>query len=120
MNRVDGVTSEAAILVGVLLGARRFHGPPLEELEGLACTAGTRVVGHLTQRRETAEWVQQMIAQLPESYRNVIVLRDIEELDTVETARLLGMTPGAVKTRLHRARLFLRGKLSVHLGYSAA
>ena len=55
MNRVDGVTSEAAILVGVLLGARRFHGPPLEELEGLACTAGTRVVGHLTQRRETAD-----------------------------------------------------------------
>ena len=52
MNRVDSVDSEAAILVGVLARGRQFHGPPLEELEGLAGTAGTRVVGHLTQRRE--------------------------------------------------------------------
>ncbi|MFH1922867.1 MAG: GTPase HflX, partial [Planctomycetota bacterium] len=52
MNRVDSVASEAAILVAVLSSARRFPGPPLEELEGLAGAAGTRVVGHLTQRRE--------------------------------------------------------------------
>jgi len=51
MNRADGVGSEAALLVGLLLPDRKFYGPPLEELEGLARTAGTRVVGHLTQRR---------------------------------------------------------------------
>ncbi len=50
MNRAESVASEAALLVGVLLRERSFHGPPLEELEGLAQTAGTRVVGHLTQR----------------------------------------------------------------------
>jgi len=50
-NRVEGVLSEAAILVGVLLPDRHFQGPPLEELEGLADTAGTRVMGQLVQRR---------------------------------------------------------------------
>ena len=52
-DRADSVASEAAILVGVLLPDRRFDEPPLQELEGLATTAGVRVVGHLTQRRET-------------------------------------------------------------------
>jgi GTP-binding protein HflX len=55
INRVDGVDSEAAILVGVLAASGRQHGPPLEELEGLAQTAGTRVVAHLTQRRDTPD-----------------------------------------------------------------
>ncbi len=50
INRADSVASEAALLVGVLLPRRTVHGPPLEELEGLAQTAGTNVVGHLTQR----------------------------------------------------------------------
>ena len=56
LDRADGVASEAAILVGVLLNDRRTHEStqelPLEELEGLATTAGTRVVGRMTQRRE--------------------------------------------------------------------
>jgi GTP-binding protein HflX len=52
MNRIDSVASEAALLVGVSLSDREFRGPPLEELEGLVCAAGTRVVGHLTQRRD--------------------------------------------------------------------
>lgn len=52
LDRADSVASEAAILVGVLLPDRHFHGPPLEELEGLVTTAGVRVVGHFTQRRE--------------------------------------------------------------------
>jgi GTP-binding protein HflX len=51
MNRIESVASEAAILVGVLLPHQEFHGDPLEELEGLATTAGSRVVGRLTQRR---------------------------------------------------------------------
>ncbi len=48
------------------------------------------------------------IAELPEQYRVVLLLRDIEELDTEETAALLQTTPSAVKTRLHRARQALR------------
>jgi GTPase len=55
MNRTESVSSEAAVLVGVFLPCRSLDGPPLEELEGLAEAAGTRVVGQLTQRRETPD-----------------------------------------------------------------
>ena len=55
MNRADSVASEAAILVGVLLADRRSDVSPLVELEGLAETAGVRVVGHLTQRRQSPD-----------------------------------------------------------------
>lgn len=55
LNPTDGVASEAAILVGVFLPTRESPCTPLEELEGLAATAGVRVVGHLTQRRETPD-----------------------------------------------------------------
>jgi len=60
------------------------------------------------QRQETHDAVRRHIEELPEDHRVVLLLRDIEELDTEETARLLSLTPGAVKTRLHRARQALR------------
>lgn len=49
--------------------------------------------------------VRECVERLPEPYRVVLVLRDLEELDTSETAAALGISEGAVKTRLHRARL---------------
>ena len=55
------------------------------------------------------------IHELPEAHRNVLLLRDIEELDTEEAARVLEVSVGAVKTRLHRARQALRGLLEPHL-----
>ncbi len=51
------------------------------------------------------------IDRLPDSYREVILLRDIEELDTAEAAEMLGISTNAVKTRLHRARQALRETL---------
>jgi RNA polymerase sigma-70 factor (ECF subfamily) len=57
---------------------------------------------------ETRAQVRACIDQLPPRYREVLLLRDIEELDTAETAKLLNCTPGNVKTRLHRARQALR------------
>jgi RNA polymerase sigma-70 factor (ECF subfamily) len=60
------------------------------------------------ERKETAAFVRQAIAQLPESYRIVLMLRDIEERDTAETATALGTTATVVKVRLHRARQALR------------
>jgi RNA polymerase sigma-70 factor, ECF subfamily len=69
----------------------------------------------LLERRETAELVRRSIDQLPESYRAILLLRDIEEIDTEEAARMLDMTPGAVKTRLHRARQALRTLLDPHM-----
>lgn len=55
-------------------------------------------------QRETRAQVRAAVDRLPEAYRTVLLLRDIEELDTEETARALGLSEGAVKTRLHRAR----------------
>ncbi|HEV3256732.1 MAG TPA: sigma-70 family RNA polymerase sigma factor [Gemmataceae bacterium] len=59
-------------------------------------------------REETRMQVRACIDRLPEPYRTVLLLRDIEELDTAQTAQQLGITPGAVKTCLHRARQALR------------
>ena len=51
------------------------------------------------------------IDRLPDSYRTVLLLRDIEDLDTAETASVLAIAEGAVKVRLHRARQALRALL---------
>ena len=63
---------------------------------------------------EVRERVRAGINELPEQYRVVLVLRDIEELSTEETAAALDMTANAVKTRLHRARQALRALLEPH------
>lgn len=57
---------------------------------------------------ETQAHVRAQIDRLPETYRNVLVLRDIEELSTHDAADALGITENAVKIRLHRARQALR------------
>lgn len=61
---------------------------------------------------ETRARVRACIATLPESLRRVLMLRDIEGLDTAATADLLGITANAVKIRLHRARLALRAAIA--------
>jgi RNA polymerase sigma-70 factor (ECF subfamily) len=62
----------------------------------------------LLERAETRALVRSAIDRHPESYRTVLLLRDIEELDTDETARVLEVSSNAVKIRLHRARQALR------------
>lgn len=69
----------------------------------------------LVSQAETRERVRALIQRLPENYRTVLVLRDIEELDTAESAELLGLTPGTLKVRLHRARQALRNLLEREL-----
>ena len=58
----------------------------------------------LLEREQTRAMVRACIQQLPDNYREVLILRDIEELSTEETAKMLSMTQTAVKVRLHRAR----------------
>jgi RNA polymerase sigma-70 factor (ECF subfamily) len=74
----------------------------------------------LLERSETRTVVRECIDRLPESYRSVLVLRDIEELDTDETAAALGMSAPAVKTRLHRGRQALRTLLLQRLTSTSA
>jgi RNA polymerase sigma-70 factor (ECF subfamily) len=58
----------------------------------------------LLERAETKALVRGAMADLPESYRLVLMMRDIEDLSTRETADALGITENAAKLRLHRAR----------------
>lgn len=71
-------------------------------------------------RKETSAAVRRAIDQLPESYRTVLLLRDIEGLDTEEAAKMLGITANAVKIRLHRARMALRKLISPTLERAAS
>jgi RNA polymerase sigma-70 factor, ECF subfamily len=84
--------------------------PTFDETGHHACPIhpwGEQAVDRLA-REEMRAQVRECIHQLPESYRTVLLLRDIEELDTDKTAEQLGISAGAVKTRLHRARQALR------------
>ena len=67
------------------------------------------------ERKELGLILRKAIEGLPEIYRNVLLLRDIEELDVRETAQALDITEGAVKVRLHRARALLQRDLAPKL-----
>jgi RNA polymerase sigma-70 factor (ECF subfamily) len=60
--------------------------------------------------------MEQQVAALPDTYRTVLVLRDIEGLTTAETAECLGINEDAVKTRLHRAHAMMRENLYERAG----
>jgi len=62
--------------------------------------------------RETHQRIEEAIAGLPEIYRDVYVLGDVEELPNAEIAEILGLSVAAVKSRLHRARLLMRKALA--------
>jgi len=63
------------------------------------------------ERKELREALRVAVAELPDIYRQVFVLRDLEEQNIEETAQALGINPGAVKVRLHRARMMLQKRL---------
>jgi RNA polymerase sigma-70 factor (ECF subfamily) len=111
------------VVNAALMKLRRARARPEEPIEPLL--PGFHADGHaaveyraweegadrMLERAELRARVRAAIDRLPERYRTVLVLRDIEELGTGEVARLLGVTPNAVKIRLHRARQALRGLL---------
>jgi RNA polymerase sigma-70 factor (ECF subfamily) len=68
-------------------------------------------VDELVDRRLLAEKARAAIERLPELYRVAFVLRDLEEIPTADVAAVLGIEPAAVRQRVHRARLMLRGYL---------
>ena len=65
-------------------------------------------IDELLARRTVRDLVRAKIDELPESYRNVLLLKDIEDLETSEIATLLRLNEGAVRVRLHRARAALK------------
>jgi RNA polymerase sigma-70 factor, ECF subfamily len=85
--------------IDALLPAFQEDGHHIEQFSDWSTPAD-----QLMERNETREIVRECIERLPENYRVVLKLRDIEELSTQEVAGMLAMTPTAVKVRLHRAR----------------
>ena len=85
--------------IEVLLPAFQDDGHHVEQFSDWSAPAD-----QLLERKQTRATVRACIQQLPENYREVLILRDIEELSTQEVADTLSMTATAVKVRLHRAR----------------
>jgi len=96
-DSLDAITEDAGDFTPAILTSWREI--PAEELE----------------RQELRRMLREAIEGLPEIYRNVILLRDIEEMDVRETAAALGISEAAVKVRLHRARALLQRTLSPRL-----
>lgn len=72
-----------------------------------------------TARKEISGLLETAILALPESYRVVLMLRDVEEMSTSETAEALQLSEDNVKTRLHRARVLVRKELFTRAGVEA-
>ena len=121
------------IVVNAALGRlRKASTTPTDDAEPLEDEAGSGPmsggsrpprwgeVERIAAQDETRALTRRMIDRLPETHRTVLILRDIEELSTAEAAKALSVSPGVVKTRLHRARLALKALLEQELGVHAA
>ncbi len=91
---------------------------PPEEQQHVTPTVLTdwrEIPSETLERKEVRLMLQQAITALPDIYREVLLLRDVEELSVIESAKALGITEASVKVRLHRARLMLQKKLAPQL-----
>ena len=90
-----------------------------EEHEGdftpAALTDWREIPSEALEKKEMSARIREAVAELPELYREVLVLRDLEELNQEETAAALGIKVNLVKVRLHRARMMLQKKLVPYL-----
>lgn len=78
-------------------------------------TSWREVPSEALEQKEVGQILRKAIEGLPEIYRNVVLLRDIEEMDIRETAAELGISEASVKVRLHRARALLQRGLAPQL-----
>jgi RNA polymerase sigma-70 factor, ECF subfamily len=67
------------------------------------------------ERKELRETLRRAVNELPEKYREVLISRDVREMNISETAELLGISEGMVKTRLFRARLLMQKMVAPEL-----
>ncbi len=68
--------------------------------------------------KEHSQIIKEAMEQLSPMDKAIVMMSDMEEMSNLEISETLGISVQAVKARLHRARLFLRGKFTAHLGYS--
>ena len=99
--------------------AKRVHLESLDEREEsregdftpAQLTDWREIPSEALERSELRTILQSAVGELPAIYREVFTLRDLEELNVEETAKVLGVTPNVVKVRLHRARMLLQKRL---------
>ena len=105
----------SALLLGVarnqaLRLMRKYRRYAADPAEGEHPTGDPDVLSGLT-HKETLELVRQAVLSLPSSYREVVAMCDLEEMEYAEAAEALGCPLGTVRSRLHRARAMLSEKL---------
>ena len=105
-----------------LKSKERWNMEPLEEQaqEGVEVGARASDPESETASSEARGLLEAAILRLPLDYRTVVMMRDVEEMSTAETASALEMTEEAVKVRLHRARAMLRRELYERVGATSA
>lgn len=91
-------------------------GHPVAQIRQSPMIAPDQDPERATARHQIRTLLERAIDDLPEAFRTVFVMRDIEEASTEETASVLGIRPPTVKTRLHRARRMLREALGEQVG----
>jgi RNA polymerase sigma-70 factor (ECF subfamily) len=109
-----------------LMRKRRDHSNLMEPIESNQSEEGNyrprdfadwrEVPSETLERHEVRDALRKAMASLAQKYREVFVLRDVQQMSIQETANTLGISPAAVKTRLLRARLMLRDLLAPGLG----
>lgn len=128
IDQFAGASRFSTWLVSVALNearsrARRADHPlELEVVDGAAydpTTPSTPDPEHEASMHELVTLAERAIDRLPSMYRTVFVLREVEGLDTAETAAAVGVSEDVVKTRLRRARGLLRAALATDLGRAA-
>ena len=116
------ITANAALTQ--LRRRKRLSEEPLEKLEPQFLPDGHRQAPDpawaacpeaLAGDRQLCDRLFEEMARLPEQYRDVLILRDVQGLSTDEAAEALGVSSGALKVRLHRARCGLRELMSRHM-----
>ena len=86
--------------------------PSGRELQELVAAEGQTSAEDTLVRAESGEKIRRALLKIPPEYRVILVLHDMEQMDAPEVAAIVGIKPGTVRVRLHRARLFLRRELN--------
>src|SRR5512146_718447 len=129
LHEFEGRAAYSTWLTRIAVHAALSHSKKLQRFEAQDFTDDDSLIGlkdddvspeTATACSETRTLLEQAILSLPVLYRSVLMMRDVEEMSTLETAEALELTEEAVKVRLHRARALLRKELYARVGANSS
>lgn len=94
--------------------ASTVYGPEHDQIQGSACASPPPSTEDQLVRKEMNQCIQSYVGFLPDNYRTVLILSELEGLKNGEIATILGLSLGTVKIRLHRAKEKLRQELAAN------